>query len=322
MHLLIKNVHCSHFTPCRQLAKDGALLELSGAVVRVEIGGPLSNIMDRELAKLLERRREGMGRNLDSWSSGKLLSHPVHGSGKQCAACTLNTCEEYSWPPAVSMHFSTKAWYLYLFFFPLLNGTEDQLSVQGRTFSRIVTRITWMLAPRPGNPGVLPAKPTQQQGLLQGKSGTVQLRRPGPRNKQAPVPPKRTSSFRDSTYQDRNPDDEDADEEELNNGGLERVFEVAGDCGGPEAKQSTPDTEESELHSTTSVPDVSQLNAKPQKLRKARTYPPNLQPQRAGKDVATALSTKQAKKVSRGTSGLTGGWGRLGPQVVPASWQQ
>lgn len=175
--------------------------------------------------------------------------------------------------------------------------TKDQLSVQGRTFSRIVTRITWMLAPRPGNPGVLPAKPTQQQGLLQGKSGTVQLRRPGPRNKQAPVPPKRTSSFRDSTYQDRNPDDEDADEEELNNGGLERVFEVAGDCGGPEAKQSTPDTEESELHSTTSVPDVSQLNAKPQKLRKARTYPPNLQPQRAGKDVATALSTKQAKKV-------------------------
>ncbi|KAL3242149.1 hypothetical protein MRX96_021514 [Rhipicephalus microplus] len=153
-----------------------------------------------------------------------------------------------------------------------------------------------MLA-RPGNQAVVPSKPSQ--GLLQVKSSTVQLRRPGPRSKQAPVPPKRTSSFRDSTYQDRNPDDEDGDEEELNNGGLERVFETAGDCSGPEAKQSTPDTEESELHSTTSVPDVSQqlLNTKPQKLRKARTYPPNLQPQRTGKDANVALSTKQAKKV-------------------------
>lgn len=152
-------------------------------------------------------------------------------------------------------------------------------------------------APDTSNQAVVPTKPSQ--GLLQVKASTVQLRRPGPRSKQAPVPPKRTSSFRDSTYQDRNPDDEDGDEEELNNGGLERVFETAGDCSGPEAKQSTPDTEESELHSTTSVPDVSQqlLNTKPQKLRKARTYPPNLQPQRTGKDVSVALSTKQAKKV-------------------------
>lgn len=152
-------------------------------------------------------------------------------------------------------------------------------------------------APDTSSQAVVPTKPSQ--GLLQVKASTVQLRRPGPRSKQAPVPPKRTSSFRDSTYQDRNPDDEDGDEEELNNGGLERVFETAGDCSGPEAKQSTPDTEESELHSTTSVPDVSQqlLNTKPQKLRKARTYPPNLQPQRTGKDVSVALSTKQAKKV-------------------------
>lgn len=151
-------------------------------------------------------------------------------------------------------------------------------------------------APDTSNQAVVPTKPSQ--GLLQVKSSTVQLRRPGPRSKQAPVPPKRTSSFRDSTYQDRNPDDEDGDEEELN-GGLERVFETAGDCSGPEAKQSTPDTEESELHSTTSVPDVSQqlLNTKPQKLRKARTYPPNLQPQRTGKDANVALSMKQAKKV-------------------------
>ncbi|XP_077505718.1 tyrosine-protein kinase Abl isoform X2 [Amblyomma americanum] len=152
-------------------------------------------------------------------------------------------------------------------------------------------------APDTSNQAVVPTKASQ--GLLQVKASTVQLRRPGPRSKQAPVPPKRTSSFRDSTYQDRNPDDEDGDEEELNNGGLERVFETAGDCSGPEAKQSTPDTEESELHSTTSVPDVSQqlLNTKPQKLRKARTYPPNLQPQRTGKDASVALSTKQAKKV-------------------------
>ncbi|EEC02193.1 hypothetical protein IscW_ISCW000294, partial [Ixodes scapularis] len=138
--------------------------------------------------------------------------------------------------------------------------------------------------------------------------GVVQLRRPSPRSKQAPVPPKRTSSFRDSTYQDRNPDDEDADDEEFannnnNNGGLERVFESVGGDGDP--KQSTPDTEDSELHSTASVPEVSreqllqreQREQRPQKLKKARTYPPNVQLQRVGRDSSTALATRQAKKV-------------------------
>lgn len=144
--------------------------------------------------------------------------------------------------------------------------------------------------------------------LLSKSGGVVQLRRPSPRSKQAPVPPKRTSSFRDSTYQDRNPDDEDADDEEFannnnNNGGLERVFESVGGDGDP--KQSTPDTEDSELHSTASVPEVSreqllqreQREQRPQKLKKARTYPPNVQLQRVGRDSSTALATRQAKKV-------------------------
>lgn len=144
--------------------------------------------------------------------------------------------------------------------------------------------------------------------LLSKSGGVVQLRRPSPRSKQAPVPPKRTSSFRDSTYQDRNPDDEDADDEEFannnnNNGGLERVFESVGGDGDP--KQSTPDTEDSELHSTASVPEVSreqllqreQREQRPQKLKKARTYPPNVQLQRVGRDSSAALATRQAKKV-------------------------
>lgn len=144
------------------------------------------------------------------------------------------------------------------------------------------------------------------QGLLLTKSGgSVQLRRPGPRSKQAPVPPKRTSSFRDSTYQDRNPDDDDdeGDDEELNNngstnnGGLERVFETVGGCEEAGSKQTTPDT--SEMHSAASVPDMlSQQQQRPQKLKKARTYPPNVGgPQRGGRDTSSALSSKQAKKV-------------------------
>ncbi|CAG2172227.1 unnamed protein product, partial [Oppiella nova] len=58
------------------------------------------------------------------------------------------------------------------------------------------------------------------------KSTVVQLRRGGLKSKQAPIPPKRTSSFRDSTYQDKPLGDDEILEgarETMN--GIEKVFE-------------------------------------------------------------------------------------------------
>uniref|UniRef100_A0A2R5LL31 Tyrosine-protein kinase n=1 Tax=Ornithodoros turicata TaxID=34597 RepID=A0A2R5LL31_9ACAR len=132
------------------------------------------------------------------------------------------------------------------------------------------------------------------QSMLLTKATGVQLRRPGgTRNKQAPVPPKRTSSFRDSTYQDRNPDEEGEEDNFANNGTLERVFEFPSH----EAQDTTEPKEpspEAELHSAASVPNVSQQ--RPQKLKKARTYPPNVQPQRTSGREASS-SSRPAKKV-------------------------
>lgn len=63
-------------------------------------------------------------------------------------------------------------------------------------------------------------------GIISTKSTVVQLRRGGLKSKQAPIPPKRTSSFRDSTYADKPLDDNDILEgarETMN--GFEKVFE-------------------------------------------------------------------------------------------------
>ena len=70
---------------------------------------------------------------------------------------------------------------------------------------------------------------TSKGGIISTKSTVVQLRR-GPggqvKSKQAPVPPKRTSSFRDSTYQDKLPcDDEILEGARETMNGLEKVFE-------------------------------------------------------------------------------------------------
>ncbi|XP_035211836.1 tyrosine-protein kinase Abl-like isoform X2 [Stegodyphus dumicola] len=139
------------------------------------------------------------------------------------------------------------------------------------------------------------------------KSTIVQLRRSGPRSKTAPVPPKRTSSFRDSTYQDK-PNGEDGSEgskEAVN--GLEKVFEninkelqdLNSSAGETESdvQERTPDTEDSESHTATSalsVPNAIQ-NSSQQKLKKTRTYPPNIQ-QRM-KDNAQTNNKTQPKKV-------------------------
>lgn len=137
------------------------------------------------------------------------------------------------------------------------------------------------------------------------KSTIVQLRRTGPRSKTAPVPPKRTSSFRDSTYQDKAGEDGSEGSKEAVNG-LERVFEninrelhdLNSSAGETESdvQERTPDTEDSESHTATSalsVPNVVQ-NQSQQKLKKTRTYPPNIQ-QRM-KD-SQASSKTQPKKV-------------------------
>ena len=127
----------------------------------------------------------------------------------------------------------------------------------------------------------------KQQNVPVAKSTIVQLRRSGPRSKTAPVPPKRTSSFRDSTYQDKTEDGSEGSKEAVN--GLERVFEninrelhdMNSSAGETESdvQERTPDTEDSESHtamSALSVPNAVQ-NQSQQKLKKTRTYPPNIQ---------------------------------------------
>ncbi|KAG8193740.1 hypothetical protein JTE90_005038 [Oedothorax gibbosus] len=126
----------------------------------------------------------------------------------------------------------------------------------------------------------------KQPNISVGKSTIVQLRRSGPRSKTAPVPPKRTSSFRDSTYQDKNEDGSEGSKEAVN--GLEKVFEninkelqdLNSSAGETESdvQDKTPDTEDSESHTATSalsVPNAVQNQS--QKLKKTRTYPPNIQ---------------------------------------------
>lgn len=128
----------------------------------------------------------------------------------------------------------------------------------------------------------------------------MQLRRSGPRSKTAPVPPKRTSSFRDSTYQDK--DGSEGSKEAVN--GLEKVFENINrelqdlnSSAGETEEERTPDTEDSESHTATSalsVPNAVQNQSQQQKLKKTRTYPPNIQ-QRM-KDSAQSAKA-QPKKV-------------------------
>ncbi|CAG2110414.1 unnamed protein product [Medioppia subpectinata] len=68
--------------------------------------------------------------------------------------------------------------------------------------------------------------PSSKAGIISTKSTVVQLRRGGLKSKQAPIPPKRTSSFRDSTYQDKPLGDDEILEgarETMN--GIEKVFE-------------------------------------------------------------------------------------------------
>ncbi len=70
------------------------------------------------------------------------------------------------------------------------------------------------------------ANASAKGGIITTKSTVVQLRRGGLKSKQAPIPPKRTSSFRDSTYQDKPLGDDEILEgarETMN--GIEKVFE-------------------------------------------------------------------------------------------------
>ncbi|GFR00071.1 tyrosine-protein kinase Abl [Trichonephila clavata] len=147
----------------------------------------------------------------------------------------------------------------------------------------------------------------QQPTVSVGKSTIVQLRRSGPRSKTAPVPPKRTSSFRDSTYQDKMGEDGSEGSKEAVNG-LEKVFEninkelqdLNSSAGETESdvQERTPDTEDSESHTATSalsVPNAVQNQSQQQKLKKTRTYPPNIQ-QRM-KDSAQISNKTQPKKV-------------------------
>ncbi|XP_013781839.1 uncharacterized protein LOC106466143, partial [Limulus polyphemus] len=128
-----------------------------------------------------------------------------------------------------------------------------------------------------------------QQFILSSRGSLVQLRRPGARSKQAPLPPKRTSSFRDSTCQDRPPGTEENTEGGRGSqNSVERMFDSPHrDLSEPNSsngesesdlREITPDTEDSETHpagSVASVPSRSQLVQ--QKLKKTRTYPPNIQ---------------------------------------------
>ncbi|XP_055933406.1 tyrosine-protein kinase Abl-like isoform X2 [Argiope bruennichi] len=148
---------------------------------------------------------------------------------------------------------------------------------------------------------------SKQPTVSVGKSTIVQLRRSGPRSKTAPVPPKRTSSFRDSTYQDKMGEDGSEGSKEAVNG-LEKVFEninkelqdLNSSAGETESdvQERTPDTEDSESHTATSalsVPNAVQNQSQQQKLKKTRTYPPNIQ-QRM-KDSSQVASKSQPKKV-------------------------
>ncbi|XP_076343282.1 uncharacterized protein LOC143243313 isoform X2 [Tachypleus tridentatus] len=128
-----------------------------------------------------------------------------------------------------------------------------------------------------------------QQFILSNRGSLVQLRRPGARSKQAPLPPKRTSSFRDSTCQDRPTGIEENTEGgrgSLNS--VERTFDSPHrDLSEPNSsngeserdlREVTPDTEDSETHPAGSVASVpSRSQPVQQKLKKTRTYPPNIQ---------------------------------------------
>ncbi|XP_049826903.1 tyrosine-protein kinase Abl isoform X12 [Schistocerca gregaria] len=93
------------------------------------------------------------------------------------------------------------------------------------------------------------------------KSNLVQLRRPTNRKgKQAPAPPKRTSSFRDSTYVDHDPlqppDQQDETTSDLN--GITRDLQslAASNKGDSESdlQDQTPDTDDSGAHSYPDAP--------------------------------------------------------------------
>ncbi|PSN33486.1 Tyrosine-protein kinase Abl [Blattella germanica] len=133
--------------------------------------------------------------------------------------------------------------------------------------------------------------------LSTSKSNLVQMRRPTNRKgKQAPAPPKRTSSFRDSTYADHDPlghaDNQD-DTSDLN--GITRDLQslTASNKGDSESdlQDQTPDTDDSGAHSYPEAPTgtffppggtTSSFKRAPimgnrgleQRGKKSRTYPP------------------------------------------------
>ncbi|XP_013776391.1 tyrosine-protein kinase Abl-like [Limulus polyphemus] len=152
---------------------------------------------------------------------------------------------------------------------------------------------------------------TKHQTIISTRSTLVQLRRHGPRSKQAPVPPKRTSTFRDSVYQDKmyGTIGQETNKNILNNGG-ERAFETSnrkaqemnsneeGEC---EIRERTPDTEESDTHTAASVASVPAMSLNQQhsqqKLKKARTYPPNIQQHNNTKENSSSNKAREPKKV-------------------------
>lgn len=131
----------------------------------------------------------------------------------------------------------------------------------------------------------------------------VQLRLRGARNKKAPTPPKRTSSFRDSIYTDRertpsstgDPSDPGRDE---NSRELQDLNSSNEDTES-EARDQTPETEEdSGTHVTGGSGEATE------KVKKAKTYPPNIKKlkdvekviQQQPKKVIAALEVQNVKK--------------------------
>lgn len=141
------------------------------------------------------------------------------------------------------------------------------------------------------------------------KSNVVQLRRgTGNKPKQAPTPPKRTSSFRDSTYQDSSSckdltpsgmssSGEEGTKDGIN--GLEKVIEYKEGCDRRKNGSGANGVVHSKSRPVGQSPDapdrMSSSSAFPtsqqQRIRKTRTYPPHM---------ARQSSVDSAKKTSEG----------------------
>ncbi|XP_013780893.2 tyrosine-protein kinase Abl-like isoform X2 [Limulus polyphemus] len=141
------------------------------------------------------------------------------------------------------------------------------------------------------------------QTTLTTRSTLVQLRRHGPHNKPAPIPPKRTSTFQDSAYQDQ-PYGTIVGKETGKNtlNGIEITNKIVrevnsnGERDG-DLRERTPDTEESDTRTAASLSSVPAISLNQQKLKKARTYSPNNQQHYNTKDNSTSNKTKEPKKV-------------------------